>query len=143
MVVRFLLRCLLKRSHARLYTPWAIIAVVPPVKGVSQITRSRSRETKKSKLTGRCLLASTTTTGARRTIWASRKEIFSTSSARRMPTGGSRSTRIAGTRGLSLVTILPNTSRWTPKSELNHGGSMVEQAHQSSSVYLLYAVTLG
>ena len=67
------------------------------------------------------LLASTTTTRARRTIWASRKEIFSTSLTPRRATGGSRSTRIAGTRGLSLATILPNTSRWTPKSELNAG----------------------
>ena len=73
------------------------------------------------KLTGRCLWASTTTIHARRTIWASGKGTFCTSLTRRKATGGSHNTRITAARDLSLATTLPNTSLWTPKSELNEG----------------------
>ena len=69
--------------------------------------------------TGRCLWPSMTTTRAQRTIWASGRGTFSTSSTRKKATGGMRNTKTAETRGSSPATTLPNTSHWMPKSELN------------------------
>ena len=58
-----------------------------------------------------------------------KKETFSKSLTPRKPTGGSRSSGLAETRGLSLATVLPNTSRWMPKGELNAGFTVYISYH--------------